>query len=139
VALLLIVLANFDVIESKNGRESAERALVLAASCVRGVINPGDMLARAGVSQFALLLESPVTEPEAHGIATKVLANALRSENTVGFQPEHKLRFHIAMSYVQPREDAVYREAEPLLSSLAAAAGAVDLHAAKTIISVSAA
>ena len=58
------------------------------------------MLARADVAQFALLLESPISEPEAHGIATKVLANALRSENAVGFKPVHKLRFHIAVGYM---------------------------------------
>ncbi len=139
VALLLVYLANFDSIESKHGRESAERALVLAASCIRGAINPGDLLARTDVAQFALLLESPISEPEAHGIATKVLANVLRSENAVGFKQEHKLRFHMAIGYVTPREDAAYREAEPLLASLASAAQAVHLDATKTIVSVSAA
>jgi hypothetical protein len=87
------------------------------------------------VSQFALLLESPISEPEAHGVGTKVLANALRSENAVGYKAAHKLLFHIAMSYVRPREDAIYREAEPILASMAA--GAIDVDAAKTIISVS--
>ena len=137
VALLLIYLANFDALEAQSGRESAERALVLAASCIRGAINPGDVLARVDVAQFALLLEHPVTEAEAHGVATKVLANALRSEQSPTLQQPQKLRFHIAVSYVAARDDGKYRDAGPVLAQLASAATGMDADSRKTIISVS--
>jgi two-component system, sensor histidine kinase LadS len=77
-ALLVIDLANADAMETQFGREAADRAMVLAASCIRNVIDSGDSLARVGQSQFALLIEGPVDRIAANDMATKILANALR-------------------------------------------------------------
>jgi two-component system, sensor histidine kinase LadS len=130
-ALLVIDLANADAMETQFGREAADRAMVLAASCIRNVIDSGDSLARAGQSQFALLMEGPVDRLEANDIATKILANALRVSRDM---PEgQSLRFHIALGHPVTPIISTSRDAAPILAKLVDAATKMDVDSRKTI------
>jgi two-component system, sensor histidine kinase LadS len=130
-ALLLIHLANADAIEKKYGRETADRTMVQAASCIRSEIYPGDTLARVDTAHFALLLESPVTELEASGISTKVLANALRKS---GDLPAHQaLRFHIALGYPDLATKSTASDAEAILAQLIELVSGIDTGSSKVI------
>jgi two-component system, sensor histidine kinase LadS len=134
-ALLVIHLANADTIETQYGREIADRAMVLTASCMRQAINAGDLLARAGPTQFALLMESPATRLMANAAATKILAHALRSTNDL---PEGQtLRLHIAIGYPNTPITSTAQEAEPILASLLAEASKMEEDSRKTIRLVS--
>jgi two-component system, sensor histidine kinase LadS len=133
-ALLLIHLPYADAIERKYGRETADRMMVQAASCIRSDINPGDTLSRVGVAQFALLLESPVTEPEVNSIATKILANALRK--SMDLPADQALRFHIALGYPDVATLSTSRDAESILERLLNTASAIDAQSNKVIRAV---
>jgi two-component system, sensor histidine kinase LadS len=130
-ALLVIELANADAMQTQFGREVADRAMVMAASCIRNVIEIGDGLARAGDAQFALLMEAPVDRSTANAAATKILANALRINDDL---PEgQKLRFHIAQGYPSNPITSAASDAEPILARLLAAAAKIEEDARKTI------
>jgi two-component system, sensor histidine kinase LadS len=134
-ALLVMQLANADAIEAKYGRETADRAMVMAASCIRGVTDSGDSIARVGASQFALLIESPISPSAANDVATKVLANALR--NPGDLPDDQKPRFHIAIGYPSSPLSSNDRDAKPILDRLVAAATAMEDGSGKAIRMVS--
>jgi two-component system, sensor histidine kinase LadS len=134
-ALLVIHLANADAIETQYGREMADRAMVLTASCMRHVINAGDVLARVGPAQFALLMESPATRLMANDAATKILAHALR--NTSDLPDGQTLRLHIALGYPNTPITSTAQDAEPILASLVAQASKIEEDSRKTIRLVS--
>ena len=99
-ALLVINLANAGELQKLYGRKTADRAMVLAAACMRGVAHSTAMLARVGDTHFALLLEGPVSADTANGIATKILAGGLRpTAQLPDFEP---LQFHIAVGHFGP-------------------------------------
>ncbi len=130
-ALLIIHLANAEAIEKKYGREVADRALVLAACCVRDVISPGDFLARAFTNHFALLLESPVSLSQAKDVATHALANALRkADDLPRGQP---LQFHIALGYPNTPITSTNGDAEIVLNGLIAAVSEMGSDPGKAI------
>ena len=99
-AVLLIDLANLGALQKRHGRETADRALVMAASCIRGVAHPADTVARADDNQFALLMDGPVNLDTANDVATKILASGLRLAH--GLPDAEPLLFHIAVGY--PKE-----------------------------------
>jgi two-component system, sensor histidine kinase LadS len=130
-ALVVIDLANADAMETQFGREVADRAMVLAASCIRSVISSEETLARAGPSQFALLMEGPVDRLAASDIATKILANALRVSQ--GMPEGQSLRFHIALGHPITPIISTSRDAAPILAKLVDAASKMDVDSRKTI------
>ncbi len=77
-ALLLVKLANHDAIASEFGRETLDRALVVAASHMRRAATDIDMAARVGEHEFALLLEGPTSADAATGRAQQIVASGLR-------------------------------------------------------------
>ena len=99
-ALVVFHLANAGALLRQNGQEAADRALVLAASCIRSAVQAGDTLARVGPAEFALLMESPVSLATANGAATKVLAASLRNVSYASDLPDGQmLRFQISVGY----------------------------------------
>ena len=99
-ALVVFHLANAATLLRQNGQEAADRALVLAASCIRSAVQAGDTLARVGPAEFALLMESPVSLTTANGAATKVLAASLRNISDASDLPDGQmLRFQISVGY----------------------------------------
>jgi diguanylate cyclase (GGDEF)-like protein len=118
-ALLAIELTNYADLLKKYNRDTADRALVMAAARIRSVARSADTVARLGETQFALLMEGPITANDANDVATKILAAGLRATNEL---PEREpLRFNIALShYNEPRAPFPAR-AESALTQLLAA------------------
>jgi two-component system, sensor histidine kinase LadS len=78
-----VKIINFSAIHSEFGRETADRALVVAASLLRHAIADIDLAARVGDHEFALLLEGPTTADIAMSRAQHVIASGLRSSNAL--------------------------------------------------------
>jgi diguanylate cyclase (GGDEF)-like protein len=95
-ALLAVRLSNHDAIVAQHGKETGDRALVLAASRLRRCIADVDMAARVGEQHFALLLEGPTTDVTAQDCATRVVASGLRESEVL--PPGVTLRFHVAVA-----------------------------------------
>ncbi|UUZ78271.1 diguanylate cyclase [Polaromonas sp. P1(28)-13] len=97
-ALLLVNLTNLASLRKSHGRDTADRAIVMAAARLRAVAQTTDTVARVGDTQFALLMEGPVSVEAANDVATKILASGLRpSDQLPDAEP---LLFHIAIGHM---------------------------------------
>ena len=97
-ALLVVNLSNLVSLQQQHGRETGDRAMVMAAACIRAAAQPTDTVARVGDSLFALLMEGPMSSDSVTQVATKILASGLRPSRKL---PEaDPLLFHIAIGYV---------------------------------------
>ena len=115
--LLAVDLTNCAELEKKYNRETADRALVMAAARIRSVTRSADTVARIGDAQFALLIVDPVSLAEANDLATKILAAGLRATNEL---PESEpLRFNIALGH--GHDISVTSSADAVLQQLLAA------------------
>ncbi len=118
-AILAIDLTNYAELLKKYNRDTADRALVMAAVRIRSVARSADTVARIGDTQFALLVEGAVTANDANDVATKILAAGLRATNEL---PEREpLRFNIALSYHSEPRAPYPAHAETTLTQLLAA------------------
>ncbi|MES2954532.1 MAG: 7TM diverse intracellular signaling domain-containing protein [Pseudomonadota bacterium] len=97
-ALLLINLSNFTALQQQHGRETGDRAMVMAASRIRAAAQTTDTVARVGDSHFALLMEGPMTSDLVNDVATKILASGLRPSREL--PDADPLVFHIAIGYM---------------------------------------
>ena len=97
-ALMIINLSNQASLQLQHGRETGERAMVLAAARILAVTQPTDTVARVGDSHFALLMEGPMSIDSVSGLATKILARGLRTSNEL--PDADPLLFHIAIGYL---------------------------------------
>jgi diguanylate cyclase (GGDEF)-like protein len=95
-ALLTVKISNYEAIIRESGSETAERALVVAASLLRGAITDIDLAARVGDHDFALLLEGPTTTENAMGRAQQLVASGLRSSDAL--PPSTTLKFHVSVA-----------------------------------------
>ena len=97
-ALMIIDLSNHASLQLQHGRETGDRAMVLAAARILAATQPTDTVARVGDSHFALLLEGPMNIDSVNGLATKILASGLRTSNKL---PDvDPLQFRIAIGYL---------------------------------------
>ena len=97
-ALLIVNLSNLASLQQHHGRETGDRAMVMAAACIRAAAQPSDTVARVGDNLFALLMEGPMSSDSVTQVATKILAGGLRPSRKL---PEaDPLLFHIAIGYV---------------------------------------
>jgi two-component system, sensor histidine kinase LadS len=78
-----VKISNFDAILAEHGRETADAALVVAASLLRNAITDVDLAARVGDHEFALLLDGPTTTENAMSRAQQVVAGGLRSSDAL--------------------------------------------------------
>lgn len=97
-AILMVNLVNLGTLQHQHGRETGERALVMAAARIRAVARPEDTVARAGDAQFALLMDGPVSTLLVNDMATKILASGLRPSNEL--PDAEPLQFHIAIGHL---------------------------------------
>jgi GGDEF domain-containing protein len=81
--LLIVKIANYDLIIAEFGRDAAERSLVVAASLLRNVSKDADMAARVGDHQFALLIEGPATQQDVSNRAQQLVASGLRPSDAL--------------------------------------------------------
>jgi diguanylate cyclase (GGDEF)-like protein len=97
-ALLLINLSNLAALQQQHGRETGDRAMVMAASRIRAAARATDTVARVGDGQFALLMEGPMSSDSVNDVATKILASGLRPSREL--PDADPLVFHIAIGYM---------------------------------------
>jgi diguanylate cyclase (GGDEF)-like protein len=115
---LAIELTNYAELLKKYNRDTADRALVMAAVRIRSVARAVDTVARIGETQFGLLIEGPVNTNDANDRATKILAAGLRATNEL---PEREpLRFHIALGFHGESDASYPAQAEAILKRLSA-------------------
>jgi two-component system, sensor histidine kinase LadS len=96
-ALLMIDLSNHGWFAKEHGRQIADYALVLTGSCLRKLARDIDIAARVGDSEFALLIEGPVTAAQAVAAATQLAARALQPSDLLPVGSHLKLHVAIAM------------------------------------------
>jgi diguanylate cyclase (GGDEF)-like protein len=99
--LLVVKIANYESIIAEYGRDTAERALVVAASVLRSVTADVDMAARVGDHHFALLLEGPATPQETASRAQQLVASGLRQ--TDALPSGLVLKFQVAAAMLPER------------------------------------
>ena len=97
-ALLAIHLSNLAMLQKVHGRETSDRAMVLAAARIRAATQPTDTVARVGDGHFAVLMEGPMTSDSVNHIATRILASGLRPSREL--PDADPLLFHIAIGYM---------------------------------------
>lgn len=109
-ALLLIEVTNLAALQKQHGREVGDRALVMAATRIRGVAHAADSVARIGDNQFALLIEGPIEADAANQVATKILASGLRP--SIELPDAEPLQFHVAIGHIGKSANATAGQAE---------------------------
>jgi diguanylate cyclase (GGDEF)-like protein len=96
-ALLMVDLSNHGWFTKEHGRQIADYALVLTGSCLRKLARDIDIAARVGDSEFALLIEGPVTAAQAVAAATQLVARALQPSDLLPVGSHLKLHVAIAL------------------------------------------
>ena len=115
-ALMAVKISNFDSIASEFGRETADKALVVAASLLRRAITDIDLAARVGEHEFALLLEGPTSTANAISRAQQVIASGLRTSDAL--PPGTTLKFHVAVALLPDKDLDSPRTMKWLLDSV---------------------
>ena len=72
IAVLLVDLDNFKVVNDSLGHDAGNGVLVEVALRLRGSVRPGDAVGRIFGDEFAVLLESPAGEEEAKRVAQRI-------------------------------------------------------------------
>lgn len=130
-ALLIINLSNLANLQQRYGRETGDRAMVLAAARIRAATQPVDTVARIGDSHFALLIGGPMSSDSVNQVATKILASGLRPSKEL---PEaDPLLFHIAIGYVAESARLASDQAQSCLEHMMQAVQEMDDGSRKAI------
>ena len=133
-AMLAIDLANSAELQKKYNRETADRALVMAAARIRDVARSVDTVARIGDTQFGLLIHGPVSANDANDVATKILTAGLRATNEL---PERDpLRFNVVLGHQGEPNTPYPAQAEDVLAKLLTALKEMNDGSGKAIRSV---
>jgi diguanylate cyclase (GGDEF)-like protein len=101
-ALVVAKISNYDAIMAEFGRDTAERALVVASSLLRNVASDVDMAARVGDHTFALLIEGPAAPQDAANRAQQLVASGLRHSEAL--PTGIVLKFHVAAAMLPDRQ-----------------------------------
>lgn len=101
-AVLLVRLSNHTDLVEDQGRETANRALVLSASILRQCAADIDMTARIGEHDFALLIEGPSSGEAALARAQQIVARGLQEDKAM--PRATPLRFHVAVALLPDNE-----------------------------------
>jgi diguanylate cyclase (GGDEF)-like protein len=92
-ALLGVRISNLAAIAEEFGKEAVEKSLVIAASHLRRCTVGYDMAARVGEREFAVLLESPITQQAVSSRAQQLVASGLRQMEAL--PAALTLKFHV--------------------------------------------
>jgi len=101
-ALMAVKVSNLEAIASEHGRDTADAALVVAASLLRNAITDIDLAARVGDQDFAVLLEGPTTTENAMSRAQQVVAAGLRSSDAL--PAGCTLKFFVAVALLPDKD-----------------------------------
>jgi diguanylate cyclase (GGDEF)-like protein len=117
-AMLMAKLANYDLIVSEYGRETVERAVVVAAAHLRRAAADIDLAARVAEREFALLLEGPTTPDIATSRAQQIVASGLRSNPAL--PPDLTLRLTVVVAMLPGEQPDAAASLQWLQGALAA-------------------
>lgn len=101
-ALMILKISNFRELAAEFGPDTADRALVVAASLLRRAATDIDLEARVGDHHFALLLEGPTTAEAAMNRAQELVARGLRSSTVL--PAGTTIKFHVAIALLPEQE-----------------------------------
>lgn len=101
-AVLGVRLSNHHELLDDLGRETANRALVVAASVLRQAASDIDVVARIGERDFALLIEGPTNAETALARAQQVVAHGLQEARAL--PRDTLLKFHVAVALLPDHE-----------------------------------
>ena len=112
-AVLLLDVDRFKLVNDSLGTASADQLLIQIAHRVKTCMRQGDVLARVGGDEFAVLLDDVSGEDEAASVATRIQQALSISFNLLGQEVFTTLSIGIALSvdYVDQASDML-RDAE---------------------------
>jgi len=73
LAVLFLDLDRFKVINDSLGHASGDDLLIAVGQRLQTGLRPGDVISRLGGDEFMLLLDGPITLPEASHIAERLI------------------------------------------------------------------
>lgn len=130
-AFLAIDLENYAALQNKYNRDTADRALIMAAARIRSVARSVDTVARMGDTLFGVLIEGSGSASDANAVATKILAAGLRATNEL---PEREpLRFNIVVGYSGESNVPYPVQADTVMAQLLAALQKMKADSGKAI------
>lgn len=106
-ALLLVELSNHADLRLRLGRETADRALVVAAARLSRVVRDVDTVCRVTDTRFAVLIEGPLHPDQVRLLAQHIVAKGLEPASLL--PDDTSLRFHLVTTLL-PAEVAVAAE-----------------------------
>lgn len=107
--VFLVELSNHGEIVAKEGRETGDRALVVAASRLSRVVREVDTVCRISNTRFAVLVEGPLRQATLKVIAQHIVAKGLEQGPTL--PADLPLRFRM-VSALLPSEEIPFAEDE---------------------------
>lgn len=108
--LMVVELANHADLRLRLGRESAERALVMAAARLTRVVRDVDTVCRVSDTRFAVLVEGPLRHEQLRLLAQHIVAKGLEPGSLL---PEDtSLRFRLATTLLPADQPTAAEEEE---------------------------
>ena len=117
-AVLLLDVDRFKLVNDSLGNASADQLLIQIAQRVKTCMRQGDVLARVGGDEFAVLLDDVSGEEEASSVATRIQQALAISFNLLGQEVYTTLSIGIALAsdYSEHVSD-ILRDAETAMHS----------------------
>lgn len=116
LALLLLDIDNFSLINQHWGHESGDAVLAAVAECLRGQLRPGDLLGRLGDEEFAVLMVDVDLEQALE--RAENLRQSVSELRGVFSRSGHRLRLSGGLTLLNPTDagvESLLRRAEQAL------------------------
>jgi diguanylate cyclase (GGDEF)-like protein/PAS domain S-box-containing protein len=111
-AVLLLDVDRFKLVNDSLGNASADQLLIQIAQRVKTCMRQGDILARVGGDEFAVLLDDVSGEEEASSVATRIQQALSISFNLLGQEVYTTLSIGIALASDYEQVSDILRDAE---------------------------
>jgi diguanylate cyclase (GGDEF)-like protein/PAS domain S-box-containing protein len=111
-AVLLLDVDRFKLVNDSLGNASADQLLIQVAQRVKTCMRQGDVLARVGGDEFAVLLDDVSGEEEASSVATRIQQALSISFNLLGQEVYTTMSIGIALASDYEQVSDMLRDAE---------------------------